>query len=119
VLAAIGWADYGAGARAMATGIPLHKGLLGAWNVALSAAVCAGALFLACSGARMWWLRRPARAWRLAAPPRPAGRAPRAAVGLLALLGLGFPLLGATLLALLVLDLAVARRVPALRAALD
>jgi uncharacterized iron-regulated membrane protein len=118
ILARVAWSDYGLGARAMAAGIPLHMGYLGWWNKLASAAVCVLVLLLAISGPVMWWLRRPARSLRLAAPPAPA-RVPGLAWVLLATLSLAFPLVALVLLLVGLADRIVIRRVPALRALLD
>lgn len=116
VVGRAGWNDYDLVARAMAAGIPLHQGLLGGWNAAGAAAVCLATLTLSVSGLVAWLLRRPAWAFRLAAPPRPElGRVPAAAWATAVVLGVLFPLAGATLLALALLDWAVVRRVPFLR----
>lgn len=76
----MGFADYSAYGRAMAVGVARHEGDLGAWNVALNTVFCLGILFLAISGAVMWWKRRPRGILRLAAPAAPptwpCGRAP-------------------------------------------
>lgn len=115
-----GWEDYGLVARAMAAGVPIHMGALGGWNLAAAAGVCLAALLLSLSGVVMWWLRRPARALRLAAPPRPSLDHVPAATWLTAgVLGVLFPLAGATLVAVAILDWAVVRRVPALGRALS
>ena len=57
----------------------------------------------------MWWKRRPRG--RLAAPPRREGdRAAAGAVAVAAVLGLLYPLLGASMLAALLLDAVVPMR---------
>lgn len=120
VLGRIAWQEYGVGAKAMATGIPLHMGYFGWWNIIGAGAVCAAVLLLSLSGVVMWWLRRPARGWRLAAPPRlgPA-RVPVATWVTLVMLSVLFPLLGATLVTIAVVDWALLRRVPTLQAILN
>jgi uncharacterized iron-regulated membrane protein len=82
--------------------------------------VCLSVFTLSLSGLVMWWLRRPAREWRLAAPPRtdPA-RVPLVTWATAVLLGVLFPLAGATLVAVAILDWTLIRRVPALRQVLD
>jgi uncharacterized iron-regulated membrane protein len=115
-----GWNEYGLMARAMAAGIPLHMGSLGWWNLVGASLVCLSVIALSVSGLVMWWLRRPARAWRLAAPPRiePA-RVPLVTWATAGILSLLFPLAGATILAIAVLDWALVRRLPALRQVLN
>jgi uncharacterized iron-regulated membrane protein len=82
--------------------------------------VCLSVIALSLSGLIMWWLRRPARGWRLAAPPRPdPARVPLATWATAVILGVLFPLAGATLVAVAVLDWTVVRRLPALRQLLN
>ncbi|PKP67983.1 MAG: PepSY domain-containing protein [Alphaproteobacteria bacterium HGW-Alphaproteobacteria-5] len=71
VLASVGFADYSLPGKAMAVGIALHEGQMGAWNIALNLAFAGSILFIALSGAVMWWKRRPEGGLRLAAPPLP------------------------------------------------
>jgi uncharacterized iron-regulated membrane protein len=68
----------------------------------------------------MWLKRRPSGAARLAAPPRPQGARfwTGAAVVLLALC-LAFPMAGAAILAVLLIDATVLRAAPALKRALS
>lgn len=120
VLADVRYADYSAYAKAMAWGIAFHEGDLGWWNVALNTLFCLSILFLAVSGLVMWWLRRPAGASRLAAPPRPDQVPLTRGVVLIGLvLSMAFPMLGLTLLAVLAFDLLVLGMVPPLRRALS
>ncbi|HEY6508004.1 MAG TPA: PepSY domain-containing protein, partial [Vicinamibacterales bacterium] len=115
-----GWSDYGLMARAMAAGIPLHMGSLGWWNLIGASVVCLSVITLSLSGLVMWWLRRPARRWRLAAPPRPdPTRVPLVTWATAVTLGVLFPLAGATLVAVAILDWTLVRRLPALRQLLD
>ncbi len=110
------WNDYDLLARAMAAGVPLHQGSLGAWSLAGAGAVCLATLTLSVSGIVMWWLRRPTRVFRLAAPPRAKlGHVPLALGATVVLLGVLFPLAGATLIAVVLLEWAVVRHVSALR----
>ena len=72
------------------------------------------------TGAVLWWLRRPSGAARLAAPPMPAEVPLVRGVVLVALaLSLVFPLLGAALIAVLVLDLTLLSAAPGLKRALS
>jgi uncharacterized iron-regulated membrane protein len=120
VVGRTGWNDYDRVARAMAAGIPLHMGSLGGWNLVGAAAVCLATAMLGISGLVTWWLRRPARAFRLAAPPLPARvDVPLATWATAAILGILFPLAGATLVAVALLDWAVVSRVSVLKRALS
>ncbi|MCW4115839.1 PepSY domain-containing protein [Aurantimonas sp. MSK8Z-1] len=119
ILADVGYADYSPAGKAMAVGIALHEGDMGLWNVALNTLFCLSVIALCVSGIALWWLRRPKGAWRLAAPPVPANLPVARGAALTALVvSLLFPLVGLTLIAVLVLDLLVLPRVPGLRRAL-
>jgi uncharacterized iron-regulated membrane protein len=116
-----GFEDYPVLAKAVSQGIGLHEGrslgLVSFWGAAL---FCAAVLALCVTGPWMWWRRRPSGSGSVGAP---RGRLPVRshwwlAAGLLGL-GLFLPLFGATLVAALVLDQLVLRRVPALRKAFD
>lgn len=116
VLADVQYADYALGAKAMAVGIALHEGQMGLWNLLVNALFCLGVVFTCVSGVVLWWKRRPAGALRLAAPPRPADVPLARGVVLIALaLSMLFPMLGLTLLAVLVVDLVVLSALPPLR----
>lgn len=120
VLANVAFADYSAAGKAMAVGIPLHMGLMGLWNLILNTFVCLSVIFLCVSGALMWWLRRPkGMALRVFAPKTPEDLPHwRGAMILMLFLSLAFPLVGVTLLTVLVLDYLIVKRVPVLRRAL-
>ena len=55
----------------MAWGVAFHEGDLGLWNFGLNTLFCLAMIFLPLSGLLMWWIRRPERTLRLAAPPLP------------------------------------------------
>lgn len=116
ILASVGFADYSVYAKMMAVGIAFHQGNLGLWNLLLNTLFCASMIFLPITGLIMWWKRRPVGAARLAAPPRPVD-APlwKGAAVLMLVIGAAFPLGGATLLAVLLLDWLVVARVPRLK----
>ncbi|MFC3182671.1 PepSY-associated TM helix domain-containing protein [Cypionkella sinensis] len=117
ILAQVGFADYALAGKAMAVGISLHEGQMGTWNIVANIAFCLIVIFVAVSGVVMWWKRRPAGALRLAAPPKPAG-VPLGGVALIALvLSVAFPMLGLTLLAVLLVDFLVLQNVPAMKRA--
>ncbi|MGB8814989.1 MAG: PepSY domain-containing protein [Paracoccaceae bacterium] len=118
ILASVGFADYGLAGQAMAVGIALHEGQMGLWNVILNIAFCLVVVFVAISGAVMWWKRRPVGAGRLAAPPLPA-EVPmwKGAVLLGLFLSMAFPVLGLTLIAVLLFDAVVLGSVPVLKRA--
>jgi uncharacterized iron-regulated membrane protein len=120
VLADVAYADYSAYARMMAWGVAFHEGDLGAWNLALNTVFCLAMIFLPVSGLVLWWKRRPEGAARLAAPPRPADVPfrPVAALVVIALM-IAFPLSGAAILTVALLDWLVIRRIAGLRRALN
>ncbi|WP_066273585.1 PepSY-associated TM helix domain-containing protein [Hydrogenophaga palleronii] len=120
VLAEAAYADYPLLAKAMAVGTALHQGDLGLWNALLNVLFCAAVVLLCVSGMVMWWKRRPARGgWRLVAPPAPRNPALWKG-GALVMCGLAllFPLTGAVLLAVLLVDGLLVSRWPALQRAL-
>lgn len=120
VLADVAFADYSLAGKAMAVAIPLHEGDMGWWNVIANTLFCLSVIFLSVSGVVIWWMRRPAGAGRLMAPPAPA-EVPllKGAVLVMLAVSFAFPLAGLTLLGVLALDLLVLSRLPALRHALN
>lgn len=108
-----GFADYGWAAKATSYGITVHEGRQ--WGVVNQILVTIGVTALLVSVATsvvMWRKRRPCG---LGAPIREPGRRLGVAtmVAIVAL-GLLFPLLGASMLVVALLDLLVVRRVPVL-----
>lgn len=119
VLADVRYADYSPYARAMAWGIAFHEGDLGVWNFVLNTVFCLSVIGVAVSGLVMWWRRRPAGAGRLAAPPRPGDVTFwKGAAAIVVVLGIAFPLAGAAIVAVLLLDATLLRVLPGLRRAL-
>lgn len=115
VLADVRWQDYGPVAKTVETGVMLHMGKLYGWPHQLAMLlICLMVLASAVSGLWIWWSRRPQG--RLAAPPLPASLPPmRGAIILLILLGICFPLVGASMVAIWLLDsLIFSRRAPKL-----
>ncbi|MDN3556590.1 PepSY-associated TM helix domain-containing protein [Halomonas maura] len=106
----MGYADYGPLGRGLEWGINVHLGQqYGLANQLILALACAGIMLLCVSSAVMWWMRRPAA--RLGVPPEPGD--PRRLRGVLALLAIGgvlFPLVGASLIVMAVVDGLVRRR---------
>ena len=84
----------------MAVGIGVHQANMGWWNIAMNVLACAAVIFLCVSGTLLWWLRRPAGSRPLPVAPRIAGLPLRSGLTvLLVVMGVAFPLLGAALLA--------------------
>ena len=110
MLADVGYRDYGVAGRVIEWGVNMHTGRQFGWvNQLVMLAGCLAILVLAVSAAVMWWKRRPQG--RLAAPPRRAGdRAAAGAIAVAAVLGLIYPLLGASMLVALLVDALVPRR---------
>ena len=101
------YADYGPLGKGLEWGINVHMGQqYGLANQIILALACLGIVLLAVSGGTMWWKRRPKGS--LGVPPLPQEK--RVLHGLIALLAIGgviFPLVGVSLVVMLVLDLAV------------
>jgi len=116
VLRDIRYQDYGAVSQAISYGTSLHMGrYFGLANQLICAAISLGLAALAVTGFAMWWMRRPARAQgasgargatgTLGAPPRERAAPPlRAWKTGLVLLGVMFPLMGATMVAVWLFD---------------
>ena len=109
----IGYRDYGAIGKAVSYGTSLHMGrYFGLANQILCAALSFGLAALSITGFVMWWIRRPSGT--LGAPVRE-----RAAVSMrgwkaaLIALGILFPLMGVTLVAVWLIDRAVFSRTAA------
>lgn len=109
VLGDIGFSQFGPAAKAIEWGIAVHQGQeFGLINKLVMLAGCVAIWLLGVSAVVMWWKRRPRG--RLAPPPRPTDR--RAYAGLLAVvlpLALLYPLVGASLIVALGLDLLIRR----------
>jgi len=119
ILADVRFEDYSWAGKAMAVGIALHMGTLGLWSVLANTAVCLSVIFLSASGAVMWWKRR-AGGLRLSAPPLPRNMPLWQGATLVALaVSMAFPMAGITLLAVMVLDMLVISRIPALKRVLS
>lgn len=104
VLADVRWQDYNLVAKAVETGVMLHMGKMYGWPHQLAMLlICLMVLLSAVSGLWIWWRRRPTG--RLGVPPLPNPLPSlRGALLLLVLLGLAFPLVGASMLVIWLLD---------------
>ncbi len=87
----------------------MHQGIEYGWpNLLVMLAGCLALVCLCVSGMVVWWKRRPAG--KLAAPQRRDGdRLARGVVAIAAVLGCVFPLLGLSMVAVLVFDLLIVR----------
>jgi uncharacterized iron-regulated membrane protein len=118
VVSTYGYDDYPLLAKVVTQGIGLHEGRsVGLWSFWGAAVMCLAIMFMCVSGPLMWWRRRPKGSGSLAAP---RGRMPLKASPLVLVaavaLGVLLPLFGLSLVAALLLDQLVLRRVPALAA---
>lgn len=101
--------------RAIGYGVAAHEGHLFGWlNQLLGLFTALGLITASISGLVMWWRRRPAG--RLGAPAvHPDARYPWGMVLALMTLGVVLPLLGASMIAVLLLEWLVLRRIPRLK----
>jgi uncharacterized iron-regulated membrane protein len=116
VVSTYGFDDYPVLAQVVAQGIGLHEGRsFGTWSMVGTTLMCLAIVFSCISGPLMWWRRRPSRSGSMGAPRgrMPLRASPLLLVGLVAL-GILLPLFGLSVLAILLLDQLVVRRVPAL-----
>lgn len=115
VLTDVRFADYGLMAKAITMGIALHEGrLFGLVNQLLGLAACIGVMLLAVSFYFMWRKRKPDG--KLGAPGKSRDKRASATV-LLIMLAFGalMPLVGLSLIIVLLLDLLVIRRIRPLK----
>jgi uncharacterized iron-regulated membrane protein len=101
--------------RITGTGIAAHEGQLFGWpNQLVGLVTAAGLILLTVSSVSMWWRRREPGGLGAPAP----AASPRFSLGLcalVALFGVYLPLFGASLIAVLFVEWAILRRVPAVR----
>ncbi|ATH77304.1 hypothetical protein CLM76_06730 [Vreelandella venusta] len=111
------YADYGPLDRWLEFGINVHLGQeFGLANQLFLLAVCLAIIVMCVAAGVMWWKRRPAGA--MGVPPLPADtRVFRGLIALLVIGGLLFPLVGASLLVMLVIDWCIVRPLQARRLA--
>ncbi len=106
----MGYADYGPLGRWLEWGINVHLGQeFGAVNLWLMVVACVAIVLLCVSAGTMWWKRRPAGT--LGVPALPADpRTVWQVLSLLAIGGLVFPLVGASMAAMALADALWMRR---------
>ncbi|MNH55741.1 PepSY-associated TM helix [compost metagenome] len=106
ILGDVKYADYGWAAKGVELGVQLHMGnYFGSANQILMLIACMGVILLSITGPIMWWKRRPKG--RLGAPRELAPLKMRTMALITLGLGLIFPLAGASLALLLILDKSV------------
>jgi uncharacterized iron-regulated membrane protein len=109
------WDDHSTTAKAVALGIRLHQGeLFGTFNLLLMLTGALAVIWMSFSAAVMWWQRRPQG--RLGVPAQPANwKIPRGIAAIILLLAILLPLVGASLLLVLLLEQTVLKRLPRVR----
>lgn len=115
VLANIGWNEYNGIAKAVAMGIAIHEGKqFGLVNRIATLFLCLTIVGLTTTGVVMWWQRRPRG--RLGAPAMPRSFPVwKGALAVMLVIGVLFPLVGLSLIAVLALDFLVISRIAPLR----
>lgn len=115
VLTDVRFADYGIMAKLISYGIAFHEGrLFGFANQLLGLIACLGLILISISSYVMWRKRKPTG--KLGAPSKP--KSPKVTIGVLMIMlvcGVVMPLVGLSLLIVLVLDLFILRRIKSLR----
>jgi uncharacterized iron-regulated membrane protein len=119
VLADVRWQDYGLVPKAVELGIAVHMGkYFGFGNQLLMLFACLLVIILCVSGLVMWWQRRPAG--RIGVPPLPEHvQQWKTPLAIVAILGLVFPMVGFSLVMVLLLDYLVISRIPVLKRVLN
>jgi uncharacterized iron-regulated membrane protein len=104
VLADVRWEHYGAVARATETGVVLHEGkMFGVFNQIIVLLICLMILLSAVSGVVIWWKRRPQG--KFGVPPlRHDLPKWKTGVAIMLVLAVVFPLVGASLVVVWLLD---------------
>jgi uncharacterized iron-regulated membrane protein len=107
VLGDVRFKDWGFVGKGIEWGIAVHQGQeYGAFNRYLMLAGCVAILVMAVAAVTMWWKRRPAGSWGM--PPAPKQRrATRSLLAIMAAVGAIFPLVGASLLVVLGIEVVV------------
>ena len=103
--------DYGLLGKAITTGYYLHIGAELGWiNQIVGLIVCIGIVLIVVSGILMWWKRKPSN--KLGAPPQPKDFKMEKGLALIIIIfSIIFPLVGVSLLFVLLLDWLMIRRI--------
>ena len=117
LLASVGWKDYGLVPKAVEVGVSIHMGkYFGLANQLLMLFAAIVTILLSITGAVMWWQRRPSGSGLLGAPAMPPYMQHwRTPLVIVAVSGFIFPLMGLSLLIVLLLDYLLLSRIPLLR----
>lgn len=113
----LSWKDRPFLSQIVTVGISLHQGELFGWaNFIIAGLTAIGIGLLSISGFIMWWKRRPENVGKLGAPAMPKGVAiPRGITIITIALAIFFPLVGASLIVLWLLEQLILKRIPATR----
>ncbi|WP_341357385.1 PepSY domain-containing protein [Rossellomorea sp. y25] len=113
VLADYRFDHYGIGGKIVAMGITLHTGTqFGIINQLISLFICLGIILVVVSGFYLWLKRKPKR--EMGSPKAPSILKMKLFLLLMIVLGILFPLVGVSLIVILLLDWLVIKRIPAL-----
>ncbi|MFC7786379.1 PepSY domain-containing protein [Rossellomorea sp. GCM10028870] len=113
VLADYRFDHYGIGGKIVAMGITLHTGTqFGFINQLISLFICLGIILVVVSGFYLWLKRKPKR--EMGSPKAPSILKMKLFLLLMIVLGILFPLVGVSLIVILLLDWLVIKRIPAL-----
>ncbi|MGW8423950.1 PepSY-associated TM helix domain-containing protein [Peribacillus simplex] len=114
VLADYRYDHYGLIGKIVAWGITLHKGTqFGLINQIISLLICIGIMLVAFSGFYLWWKRKPKKG--LGAPKSPPIKNMKFFLFLLIGLGILFPLVGLSLIAVWLIDWLIIKRISAVK----
>ncbi|MBP1989518.1 PepSY-associated TM helix domain-containing protein [Paenibacillus eucommiae] len=115
VLTDVRYGDYGIMAKVISLGIALHEGrLFGVVNQMLGLLTCMGVILIAISSYFMWRKRKPDG--KLGAPEKPKDkRFTIGVLGIMLIFGILMPLVGLSILVILILDLLVIQRIRPLK----
>ena len=120
VLVDVTWDDYNVVAKLMAAGVSLHQGDLSIVNKLLNVFFCLAFIVISITGALMWWVRRPTNQNKLGVPARfEQDGIWKVGAATIILVSVLFPLAGATIISVLILDTLLVKRSPKLKAYLS
>lgn len=113
LLASVGWKDYGLVPKAVEMGAAIHMGkYFGLPNQLLMLFAALVTILLSVTGTIMWWQRRPQGSGILGAPAMPPYvQHWKVPLIIVAVLGFIFPLVGLSLIGVLLLDYLLLSRV--------
>ncbi len=105
ILADIGWDEYSPMAKFMAAGIALHQGGIGSLNLWANTLLCIIMIIICITGIIIWFKRRPAKGYALAAPAKVVSpKAWKLGIFTLVTLSVVFPVTGVAIVLFFVID---------------